>query len=50
MMGYLLLNFDVKWSNRDYLEGGYFPPNKAFGIIVSPSENETVMFRRRTQD
>ena len=48
-MGYLLLNYDVKWSNRTYLEGDYSPPNKVFGIYVSPSENEPIMLRRRIQ-
>ena len=49
-MGHILLNYDIKWSNREFLEGGYSPPNKAFGISVSPNENATIMFRRRVRD
>jgi len=46
-MGHLLLNYDVKWSNRDFLEAGYTPPNKALGIMSMPDESATIMFRRR---
>jgi len=48
MMGYIILNYDVKWSNRDFLEGGYFPPNEYLGVFTSPNEDATIMFRRRT--
>ena len=47
LMGHVLLNYDIKWSHRDLLEGGYFPPPEHFGIYTHPSENEAVMFRRR---
>ena len=46
-MGYILLNYDIKWSNRDFLEGGYAPPNVVLGAITSPDENANIMFRRR---
>jgi len=47
-MGYLLLNYDVKWPNHDFLEGGYIPSGKPFGLSGSrPDENTKVMFRRR---
>ena len=47
LMGYILLNYDIKWSNRDFLEGGYAPPNVVLGAITSPDENSIIMFRRR---
>ncbi len=47
LMGYVLMNYDVKWSNRDFMEGGYIPPLKLYGIVASPDENTTIMFRRR---
>jgi len=49
LMGHILLNYDIKWPNRDFLEGGYYPPNEPFGIFTGPNENATIMFRRRTQ-
>lgn len=49
LMGHILLNYDIKWSNRDFLEGGYAPPNKNLGIFSHPDQNATVMFRRRTR-
>lgn len=48
LMGHLLLNYDVKWPNRDLLEGGYAPPNEVIGINTRPDENASIMFRRRT--
>ena len=47
-MGHILLNYDIKWSNRDFLEGGYAPPNEVLGIGGRPGENATIMFRRRS--
>lgn len=47
-MGYLLLNYDIKWSNRDFMEGGPIPPINSLGVFASPDENATIMFRRRT--
>ena len=47
LLGYILLNYDIKWSNRDFLEGGYAPPNEVFGVNNSPDENAIIMFRRR---
>ena len=47
LMGHLLLNYDVKWPNRDFLEGGYAPPNEVIGITTRPDENATIMFRKR---
>ena len=49
LMGNILLNYDIKWSNRGFLEGGYTPPSKAFGIFTRTDENTTIMFRRRIQ-
>ena len=46
-MGHIVLNYDIKWPNRDFLEASYKPPNKSFGIFVRPNENVTIMFRRR---
>jgi len=46
-MGYVLLNYDFKWSGRDFQEGGYFPPTENFGIFARPNDNETIVFRRR---
>jgi hypothetical protein len=46
-MGYVLLNYDIKWQGRDSLEGGYYPPPEHFGILARPSENGNIMFRRR---
>ena len=48
-MGYVLINYDIKWSNRKFMEGGYTPPVGHFGIFASPDENATIMFRRRTR-
>ena len=47
MMGHILLNYDIKWSNRDFLEGGYAPPNEVLGVSTRPDENAIIMFRRR---
>ena len=47
MMGHILLNYDVKWPNRDFLEGGYAPPDEIYDLSSRPNENATVMFRRR---
>ena len=47
MMGYILLNYDIKWSNHDFLEGGYAPPNEVLGVTTRPDENAIIMFRRR---
>ena len=47
LMGHILLNFDIKWSGRDFLEGGYCPPPEQVGVYTRPSENGTIMFRRR---
>ena len=49
MMGHILLNYDIKWSNRDFMEGGYYPPSKPFGVFKAPNEDTTIMFRRRIQ-
>jgi hypothetical protein len=46
-MGYVLLNYDIKWPSRDFLEGGYSPPPEPVGIFVRPSEDGNIMFRRR---
>ena len=46
-MGYILLHYDIKWSNRDFLEGGYTPPNEVLGTTTSPNEDAIVMFRRK---
>jgi hypothetical protein len=48
-MGHILLNYDIKWSNRDFLEGGYTPPNKVLGVFTRPDEDATIMIRRRIQ-
>jgi len=48
-MGYILLNYDIKWSNRDFMEGGYAPPNEVFGTSTRPNENAIIMFRRRSE-
>lgn len=50
LMGYVLLNYDIKWSNRDFLEGGYAPPNEVLGVFTGPAENVVIMFRRRIGD
>ncbi len=47
LMGHILLNYDIKWSNRDFLEGGYFPPSEPLGVFTGPNEDATIMFRRR---
>jgi hypothetical protein len=47
LMGYMLLNYDIKWSNRNFLEGGYAPPNEDLGVTTRPDENAIIMFRRR---
>jgi len=47
LMGYLLMNYDVKWPHRDFMEGGYIPPLNFYGIVAAPDENTTVMIRRR---
>jgi cytochrome P450 len=47
LMGYILLNYDIKWSNREFLEGGYIPPNKPFGTFTRLDEDATIMLRRR---
>ena len=47
MMGYLLMNYDVKWPNRDFMEGGYIPPLKFYGVAASLDENAKIMIRRR---
>ena len=47
LMGYILLHYDIKWSNRDFLEGGYFPPSEPNGIFTRPNEDAMIMFRRR---
>jgi len=49
LMGHVLLNYDIKWSNRDFMEGGYAPPNQVFGLSTLPNENATIMFRRRSE-
>ena len=49
LMGHILLDYDIKWSNRDFLEGGYTPANTALGILTRPNENTTIKFRRRIQ-
>ena len=46
-MGYFIVNYDVKWPNRDFMEGGYVPPLKFNGVAGSPDENTTIMIRRR---
>ena len=46
-MGYILLNYDIKWPNRDFLEAGYNPANRALGVTTAPPDNVTIMFRRR---
>jgi hypothetical protein len=46
-MAHILLNYDIKWSNRDFLEGGYTPPSDIRGTFVLPDENATIMVRRR---
>lgn len=48
LMGHILLNYDIKWSNRDFMEGGYAPPNEHFGVSTRPNENANIMFRRRS--
>ena len=47
MMGHILLNYDIKWPNHGFLEGGYAPPDETHGLSSRPNENATVMFRRR---
>jgi cytochrome P450 len=47
LMAHILLNYDIKWSNCDFLEGGYTPPSDIRGIFVLPDENATIMVRRR---
>jgi len=47
LLGYTLLNYDIKWPNRDFLEGGYAPPKSVLGLSIRPNENATIMFRRR---
>ena len=47
LIGYFLMNYDVKWPNRDFMEGGYVPPLKFYGILASPDENTTFVVRRR---
>ena len=47
LMGYILLNYDIKWANRDFLEAGYAPPNEVIGVATCPDENAVIMFRRR---
>ena len=49
LMGYLLMNYDFKWPNRDSMERGYVPPLKFYGISAIPDENATMMIRRRIQ-
>jgi hypothetical protein len=46
-MGFVLLNYDVKWPHRNFLEGGYAPPDKVYGISNRPDPNATIMVRRR---
>ena len=46
-MGHVLMNYDIKWSNRKFMEGGYVPPVKRFGIFASADEATTIMFRKR---
>ena len=46
-MGYLLLNYDIKWPNYDLLEGGYAPPDEIHGVSSRPNEDASIMFRRR---
>jgi hypothetical protein len=48
-MGHILLNYDVKWPGREFLEGGYSPPNEAFGIFIRPNDDATIMFRKRVK-
>jgi hypothetical protein len=48
-MGHILLSYDIKWSNRDFMEGGYCPPNRLFSIFTRPDENATIMVRRRVR-
>jgi hypothetical protein len=50
LMGHILLNYDIKWSNRDLLEGGYAPPNELLGVSTRPDENATILFRRKIRD
>ncbi len=47
LMGYFLMNYDVKWPNRDFMEGGYIPPLKFYGLSANQDENTTIMIRRR---
>ena len=47
LLGHNLLNYDIKWSNRDFLEGGYFPPSEPLGVFTGPNEDAIIMFRRR---
>jgi hypothetical protein len=46
-MGFVLLNYDVKWPHHDLLEGGYAPPNVVKGISFIPDTKATIMIRRR---
>jgi len=47
MMGHILLNYDIKWPNRKFLEGGYAPPDETFGVDSRPNEDAAIMVRRR---
>ena len=46
-MGYILLNYDIKWPNRDFLEAGDAPAKKTLGVSATAPDNVAVMFRRR---
>jgi len=47
LMAHVLINYDVKWPHHDFMEGGYIPPLKFYGISANPDENATIMIRRR---
>ena len=47
LMGYFLMNYDVKWPNRDFMAGGYVPPLKFYGVSPILDENTTFVVRRR---
>ena len=47
LMAHVLRNYDIKWSNREFMEGGYYPPNETFGLFVRPNEEASIMFRRK---
>jgi len=49
LMAHVLMTYDIKWSNRDFMEGGYHPPNEYFGVYLRPNEEASIMFRRRVK-